>query len=78
MSFDCFIVGNWDITVSYYEMVGKTVKDPMVKAALSIAYVKANREEEAEKLCKFLCPNEGTPFSLFLLINFSLLLRFIC
>ena len=48
---------NWDLAASYYEMVAKTVKDPMVKAALSIAYVKANREEEAEKLCKFLCPN---------------------
>ena len=54
---------NWDQAANYYEMVAKTVKDPMIKAALSIAYVKAGRDEEAEKLCRLLWLTEGTTFT---------------
>ena len=54
----------WDDVANYYEMVAKTVKDQAVKAALSIAYVKANRMEDAEKLCKHSSMNRRTIFFL--------------
>ena len=54
----------WDDVANYYEMVAKTVKDQAVKAALSIAYIKANRMEDAEKLCKHSSMNRRTIFFL--------------
>ncbi|GAV04002.1 hypothetical protein RvY_14350 [Ramazzottius varieornatus] len=41
---------HWDHAAGYYEMASKTVKDPALKIAMSIAYVKANRLDDIENL----------------------------
>ena len=56
------LADKWAQAADYYEMVAKTVKNQAVKTALSIAYVKTNRMEDAEKLCKLSRLQEETIF----------------